>query len=251
MSREEFNTEMDVIVEETRGSVPSAPEVFVSNVGLPAARPAQVVEKEVVVYQDNPNALMRGEDGNLHFANYTLTRTGIEISGDIESETWRNLGDVIFGLGDTLPVWLGDYLVQTEDKWKVDYIEIAEVFGRDKATLYNYCWVMRAVPPTLRAESLNFNHYKLVAALDTLADRERWLRDALSNGWSARQLEKEMMKKRGKSNPFKAIDQSAAVIKRAYSNPAGLKGDKLTKVRQAASRLRAWLDEFESQLPNE
>lgn len=150
--------------------------------------------KEVVVYQDNPNALVKQDDGTLKYRDYVLTKKGVVYAGNHDdSAQWEEMGHILFGLEGSLQLWIGDWLVQAEKAWGTTYQNIADYYGKDVDTLYNYNWVCGAVDFSLRGENLNFSHYKAVAALPSDA-QNHWLRLAEAKGWSARAMERNMHK---------------------------------------------------------
>lgn len=197
-------------------TVPGAADVFGLG-SLPERRSRQVVEREVVVYQPDPNSLVNQGDGTFKYKDYVLTKKGLLFEGTGNPDQWDELGHILFNLETSLQLWIGDWLVQAERTWGATYSKVAEVFEKDVDTLYNYHWVCSSVDFSLRGEKLNFSHYKAVASMPPQY-QNYWLRLAESKEWSARALERNIHKIGKPARKKRQIGQDESTIAKSYTS---------------------------------
>lgn len=142
------------------------------------------------------------DDGAIQAYEFRMTSTGIDPENrSINKEKWQQLGDLLFRFEQSIQWLIGDWLLYgDEHEWgKTD--EIAEQFGYDKTTLYDYKSVAKRVPFELRSDRLTFGHHKLVAGKE-YAEQEIWLTRAAegdfdsesntSKSWSISRMRMEM-----------------------------------------------------------
>ena len=87
--------------------------------------------------------------------------------------------------------WLGDWLAFGQMKYGRRYKEAIDVTGLDYQTLRNYAVVARRFDPPRRRRELTFHHHAEVCSLCD-GDQDRWLDLAKDNGWSKRELRRQI-----------------------------------------------------------
>lgn len=121
------------------------------------------------------------DDGSIRVHDYRLTGVGLDparLAGD--RDKWQRLGQMLFRLDHSMQWLIGDWLLQGEANNWGRHDRIAEALGYEVKTLYDYRYVARNVPFSVRTENLSFGHHKLVAHLDP-AEQRHWL-DAAEAG---------------------------------------------------------------------
>jgi len=124
----------------------------------------------------------------------TLTPVGLEITGEIEFEQWREIARNFGNALRSAAFCIGDWLVYGETKWgrqlalapeigldaprgkifSEAYDEAVALTGLDITTLQTYASVCRSIPINERDPRLSFEHHKALAPLPALA-RPKWL----------------------------------------------------------------------------
>ena len=149
------------------------------------------------------NAIEVTDDGSIRAHDYRLTGVGLDpaaLAGD--KSQWQQLGQLLFRLEHSMQWLIGDWLLQGEsNKWGW-HEQIAAELGYEVKTLYDYRYVARNVPFSVRTENLSFGHHKLVAHLDETEQRQ-WLGLAeagekeaatgLTRPWSINRMRREML----------------------------------------------------------
>ncbi len=175
--------------------------------GILARQTDELLNDEVeqqIVYQDREvpvpyDVAYDDQTGGVVIGRFTISRRGLIIADDVTEDEWRQFGNVIVGMRDSLSLMIGDWLAHGELKYGVSYSQFVEAFGLDDQTLYDYKWVCSSVQFSLRKENLFYNHYKAVAKLSH-EDKVYWLnRASIGDGteeapkrWSTRRLEAEI-----------------------------------------------------------
>lgn len=134
----------------------------------------------------------RDENGAIKVGNFSLSAIGLSIEERISEDEWWAFFEAIRRIDTAIQWVIGDLVAYGEDNFETTYDEIAEVTGYAAETIENYAYVARKVPPSLRNDSLSFNHHYLVASLDTDEDRQRWLQRAEEHELSVADLRKSI-----------------------------------------------------------
>lgn len=132
-----------------------------------------------------------------------VTPMGMEITGTLSFEEWRDLAPRI---GTAVRSWafvLGDWLLYGEDRFgpparasmggprnavSAERYETARAAtGIDEAVLANYAYVARNVPRHMRREDVSWEHHRAVAKLDE-PEQGRWLKIAEKEEMTSRRL---------------------------------------------------------------
>jgi hypothetical protein len=274
-----FKNDLDEI--ESDVSPPGADAVFGLE-GL-APRKSRVIEREVVVYQDNPNALVPLEDGSMAYKRVVLTDHGMAIPDNMSKEEWEDVGLTLKRIDNVVTWNIADWAAFANDQWDKPYEEIADEYGYTEDTIKSYASVARNVPFQLRLISnqpLRFSHARELAPLVgnyglqeawavyitefgltveefkvhkwllsdlMVAESWEWIERALSDGHQLPGYPEfaEKLERRNRKPPavLKKFDQNAAVLKRNYADLERLQGKQHEKALQAARELRMYVDE--------
>jgi hypothetical protein len=165
-------------------------------------------------------------------------------------DAWVELGlslvaerDEVSRRGSDLMWLVGDWLVRGEDqvhrglkRSRVRDMAV-EVTGYSPHTLAMAVSLARKIPPSMRIEDLTWWHHLSVSRLP-LEARQRWLRKAAEQGWSARSLRAELRKD---APPPARRDSSHSLIKAVTS----LRSTDLPAA--ALNELRQWLDKCDDE----
>jgi N6-adenosine-specific RNA methylase IME4 len=125
-----------------------------------------------------------------------LTSTGWHIPEGLSFEEWQDLGSALTGVDKSLGWWIGDWARYGEgkDEWGDKYRKAIAVTGKAYQTVADAKWVADAFGDfSRRREKLGFSHHKEVAGLP-LEAADSLLSLAETNGWSVRNLRKEVEK---------------------------------------------------------
>lgn len=163
----------------------------------------EVVERVVEVVPGN--ALLYQDDGSIQAENFTLTKTGLIITGTMTKEEWGELGKVLKGLNQSMQWIIGDWVNYGDSKWGETYDQIANQMGLKKSTIYDYAYVAGSVHFSVRTENLSFAHHKQVAALEGKKLQRQWLEYAVENKLSVAALKREIEQQRLLANPSPAV----------------------------------------------
>jgi len=150
----------------------------------------------------NESGIEVAQDGTINAYEFRMTGVGLDPEvRSIDKEKWLELGTLLFRFDQSIQWLIGDWLLYGEEHEWGETEKIADEFGYDVKTLYDYKSVAKRVPFNLRTDILSFGHHKLVAAKDT-KEQEMWLEKAAygdydeesntSKPWSISRLRKEM-----------------------------------------------------------
>jgi N6-adenosine-specific RNA methylase IME4 len=135
------------------------------------------------------------------------------ISNSITIDEWKELGQALRQVEGSVQFWIGDWARFGDKKGftgkLVDtkvYDELEEITGLDRGTLQNYKSVAERVEPSLRNESLSFNHHVEVAKLPP-EKQEQFLSNASEEKLSVRDLRAEIRKEKFKDNIIMPTDK--------------------------------------------
>jgi hypothetical protein len=127
---------------------------------------------------ENMKALVREDDGTYKYKRFRLSPMGLTLPKDMTRDEYKDMGEILLSLDSALTWALGDWLAFGEDKqWGETYQQIAEEFGYDVDTLYDYSWVCRKVEISIRSRDLSFAHHRLIAPMEK-ENQLWWLQQA-------------------------------------------------------------------------
>lgn len=155
------------------------------------------------------------DDGTMRFGRFTLTRVGFLPPENADELDWQQLGEMLFSLEGALQWLIGDYLLH-ETQWG-DTDKVAEQFGREVVTLYDYKKVAKAIPFENRHEALTFGHHKVIMSLPE-DEQHQWLLTAVNEGWSVAQLRNALRDQRQLESPDEGDDVRRTAYERIRKN---------------------------------
>lgn len=150
--------------------VPGAVDVF----GL-GNLPERKSRREVIVYQDNPNAIQRHDDGSMTYKRFTMTAIGLVLPEEISGDEWEDVGQVIRDLDTSISWVIGDWALFAKREWDATASQIAERFGYETSTIETYTSICEAIPRLIRNQTAHFSHHRLVAKLENPNLQKAWL----------------------------------------------------------------------------
>lgn len=130
---------------------------------------------------------------------FLLRSIGLETSGDVTRDQWKELGEHLASWGSGLQVWLGDWAYYANHYWDMSYEQISEAIDGQYApgTLRNLASTMSRIPLSLRSDKLTINHYHALAKIEDEQSRLEWAEWVTSQEKvpSYRKLEEEIFGK--------------------------------------------------------
>jgi hypothetical protein len=238
------------------------------------AKVAELTEKNEALEQRIGNyqqtAIVSVGDGFL-FRNFSLSKIGIRIDGDISPDDADALGHALKKVDTALQFWFGDWAnlyltAEMDDNARGEvYDTLATKFNLERITLRNYASICRILNEvSLRRDTLTFSHHKEIAFLpEILKGREVEFLDKAALGdegkvWSVRRLREEIEKECAKLESSEKIVPSidlASVTKSFRSvaelfimDTSQLKDKQRDMLRQTITTLRHLLDDAETKL---
>jgi hypothetical protein len=118
--------------------------------------------------------------------NFTLTSTGLLITGEPDFDSWRRIGPKLFALARASSWGIGDWWAVGEQRYGARTAE-AVARGQNPKTLMNKASVARAFETSRRREALTFGHHEAVVTF-AAEDQDRLLDQAIVGGWSVRRI---------------------------------------------------------------
>jgi hypothetical protein len=113
--------------------------------------------------------------------------TYLEVPGGISYDEWARLGETLQRMQRSVNWWLGDWIRFGEAKFGEKYTQAIETTGRSYDGLRNCVYVAERVDMGRRRSELSWSHHQEVAALAPI-EQTQWLRRAVDDGLSTRQL---------------------------------------------------------------
>lgn len=114
-----------------------------------------------------------------HFGSFTITPTGLDLTGEPVFADWQEVGNFLFGMEKAIQWLVGDWLVYGEELKFGDMKKFADETGRNFASLRQYAYVSRNV--SMRIDTLSWNHHLLVASLPDDRQQEALEYAAINN----------------------------------------------------------------------
>lgn len=148
------------------------------------------------------------QDGEMAFLGVRMTRTGIQFSDDVNEDDYREIGRFLLQIGSSIQWLIGDWLAFGEERqWGETYRNVADEFGYEIATLWDYASVSRQVKPSVRTEELSHAHHRLLRSMNEDSQSE-WLKQAVEKNWTVSEL-REAIKQSRRSTEEKERKQRA------------------------------------------
>ncbi len=135
----------------------------------------EVVEREVVVYQDNPNAIQRHDDGTMTYKRFVMTPVGMVIPEGVEEPEWEDVGNVLKDLDSVVSWNLGDWADYANKVFGKEYKVIAAEFGYEPDTIKVYASIARSMPTLIRNQRVSFAHHRTISKLIDRDLQSAWL----------------------------------------------------------------------------
>ena len=133
----------------------------------------------------------------LFTSKFSLTDTGLEVSGKPDFEEWMDYGATLKTLdGTSRQFAIGDWIVMGFDTYEHGKWEAIRQIWTDynDGTLRNYEYTSRALKSSRRREDLSYSHHVEIANLPE--DKQRhWLEQAATNKWSVATLRQKLSEK--------------------------------------------------------
>jgi hypothetical protein len=145
-----------------------------------------------VIYQDNPNAIQRHDDGTMTYKRFTMTPVGMFIPEGVEELEWEDVGNVLKDLDSVVSWNLGDWADYANKVWGKEYKVIAAEFGYEPDTLKVYASIARSMPTLIRNQRLSFAHHRVVSKLDDRDLQSAWLNYAAFHGLRVADMKRDM-----------------------------------------------------------
>jgi hypothetical protein len=135
----------------------------------------------------------------------TISPVGMQITGDLSFEEWRELADHIGRAARSVSFIIGDWLVYGQSLFGTDgfpdkrvdnasYQLALAATGLDLSTLQNYAYVSRSMPYPLRSERLSWEHHRLVAKLPE-GDQKDWIDACVAEENAGRRMSTRRLRK--------------------------------------------------------
>lgn len=121
--------------------------------------------------------LLLRADRTLDLGPFTLTATGLEVTGRPTFEAWESCGAVLRRIEGAAQWWIGDWLNYGEKVYGEKYRQALAAMDREYQTLRNYAYVAQNVKLSRRRDNLSFSIHAEVAPLAP-ADQDVWLERA-------------------------------------------------------------------------
>lgn len=159
-----------------KANMPSLRQMTDAMIGEP-----EVVEREVVIYQDNPNAITRHDDGTMTYKRFTMTAIGLVVPEDVTPDELLDVGRVIHGLQSSIQWIVGDFMNSVNRVWGESYQQVAAELGYEVKTVKEWAHICRKV--SIRMDKLTFGHHQIVASYSPEI-QQHWLQWAATSGAS-------------------------------------------------------------------
>jgi hypothetical protein len=122
-----------------------------------------------------------------------LDETGLHCLGVPSLAEFERVGAMLTRTHRMLSWWIGDWYNAGEQYHGELFAQLLDHAALDPATVTQYAWVARQVPPERRCVALTFSHHREVA--DLSPDQQYvWLSRAEDAGYSSHRLRRELAK---------------------------------------------------------
>jgi hypothetical protein len=147
----------------------------------------------------------------------------LELVSDQAFLKWRDAGYALALDMAQHQFTIGYWIVEGEDLKEVAgnpkgrhaiYSAASDITGLNVATVKDYAYVARHVPPSVRVPTLAFGHHKLIAGLPEVQQRE-WLSEMQLGKLSVREARRKMQHRAGKQDHKPEPELTSPADKRA------------------------------------
>lgn len=194
-----------------------------------------------------PGGLVIADDGTVSVGSFRLTGKGLIAQDGAPLEQWTQLLKVLAMMSSKLQMLIGDTLAYGERQYGETYQLVADIFGRQVKTVYQWKWVASSVDFSIRIENGVWGHYQLLASKPH-AEQAHWLRQVQVNNWTVAQL-REAISPTEKPLLVAPADTQKALLVLKNMTPESLSDDyHRQSTLNAITRVREWLDQLEEDL---
>lgn len=225
----------------------------------------KALQEQIAGYQAQLKQAIVRTDTGIQIVGCTGNAAGLMVPDDISVENIQLLADVLFDFEERIQLYIGDMLNAVERLGYGDIKKIAEAYGRDKDTLYNWKSICKKVTTSLRNEvlaqfpdkkPLTLTHYQFVAPLPE--DQQRyWLNRAMSEGLGAMELKRLIKGEKPAALPagnatVSLFDKShmprPAALKQTYLKARQGDENALSEIRRQIAEYEKWLRDIQESL---
>lgn len=121
----------------------------------------------------------------------TLSPQGLAIPDGLAFEEWEQIGQSLRQINGGVLWWIGDWLNYGEQRYGEKYSQALEATDYEYQTLRDAAWVSKEIGLSRRRDNLSWSHHREVAPLP-VDEQSRWLNTAEAEGWSSRDLRREV-----------------------------------------------------------
>jgi hypothetical protein len=122
---------------------------------------------------------------------FKITNNGLDVSGKPSIDAFADLGEILRTLEHTLPLAIGDFFNEVEDRFGEMASQILDHTGWSEETLRAYRWTSKKVAKDVRRmDALKYSHHQAVAKLSP-KEQKKWLNaaaDVEDKPWSVSRL---------------------------------------------------------------
>ena len=162
----------------------------------------------------SPNPISTPVTNFLDLPGCEFTTTELKITADLRLEDWARIGDVLRRAESGIQWWLGDWMAYGDRKYGdtkyAQAVDVHEQTGINVDTLRYYQHVSEKVAPVRRLTNLSWSHHQVISGLDA-DDQKRWLKTAATEGYSYRELKREVEKEERSKN-FRLVNATLEKI---------------------------------------
>jgi len=121
-----------------------------------------------------------------------LESTALRLEDNLSYDRWAAVGELLVTVRESSSLWwLGDWLNYGERAYGERYSQAFTLLPYSYSFLSQVAWVCRSVMSFTRVKDITFQHHREVASLST-ASQSEWLERARCEGWSSRDLAREV-----------------------------------------------------------
>lgn len=111
----------------------------------------------------------------------------------------------------SIQFWWGDFLNYSEKTYGEDYAQLVPE-GIETATLIKWKWVSDRIKPKIRQQDLTYSHHEEVAAIEDEAERESFLKKAVKENLTVRELRKMIKGEPNKKDPARVACPECGIV---------------------------------------
>ena len=146
-----------------------------------------------------------------------LTPAGLILPPDITPERYEAIGNLLYVWGEGWRWAVGDWLIQGHGFFGDAFYQYSEALNLSVRVRQYLMQVAEKIPPgpRRRVPELHWSHHRVVCMLDA-EECDKWLQQAIVNGWTKQQLE-DAVKGRIPEPPPLAFQPTGYVVERVLS----------------------------------